>query len=516
MWSKVGSGWIATPGPSGRPRRPPARPPTCASDQQHVGVLAVDDDSGRRRPASSRLARSAVTATPSSRPARRASPVSATVAMRVPAAMPGSSRVFAASSPSARSSSAASTPMASSGEQSSAAPASSITRFQLHRAGADAAAFLVDRSGRRRPSRPAGARAPDRSPRSVSMVRRTSASAPWSASRRRHRIAERDPFLRRQMSQPRLPSFPKGLDPCRGGSPTRAPRARGPGQDLRKAEFAGPYWLGSSGSNAMRDDTDFAGKAVLVVGGSSGIGNGIAHAFKDRGAKVAVWGTRPKAEDYRADEGSDLSGLAYAQVDVGDPGAIEAAAEPFDTLDVLVLCQGWVVYRRGEFERPGWDRVMAVNLDSLMGCARKFHDQLAAAKGSLIIVSFDFRPEGQHRQSGLCRLQSRSDQPYQNPGPSLGGGRYPGQRPGARPRRHQAHQGHHRRTRTPRRGHRPHSRRPHGRTSRHGRGGDLPRLAAGRLCHWAHPDRRWRIVALKGLCPSKRQGSHGTDQRVER
>ncbi|HEY1415595.1 MAG TPA: SDR family oxidoreductase [Caulobacteraceae bacterium] len=137
----------------------------------------------------------------------------------------------------------------------------------------------------------------------------------------------------------------------------------------------------------MRDDTDFAGKSVLVVGGSSGIGNGVARAFKDRGAQVAVWGTRPGATDYRQDEGSDLSGLAYAQVDVGDPEAIEAAARPFATLDVLVLCQGWVVYRRGEFERPGWDRVMAVNLDSLMGCARKFHDQLASARGSLIIVS---------------------------------------------------------------------------------------------------------------------------------
>lgn len=137
----------------------------------------------------------------------------------------------------------------------------------------------------------------------------------------------------------------------------------------------------------MQDDTDFTGKTVLVVGGSSGIGNGIAHAFNDRGARVAVWGTRPGAADYRTEEGSNLSGLAYAQVDVGDPEAIEAAAEPFGTLDVLVLCQGWVVYRRGEFERPGWDRVMAVNLDSLMGCARKFHDRLAAAKGSLIIVS---------------------------------------------------------------------------------------------------------------------------------
>lgn len=137
----------------------------------------------------------------------------------------------------------------------------------------------------------------------------------------------------------------------------------------------------------MRDDTDFTGKSVLVVGGSSGIGNGIAHAFLARAARVAVWGTRSSADDYRAEEGSELSGLIYAQVDVGDPEAIEAAAPPFDTLDVLVLCQGWVVYRRGEFERPGWDRVMAVNLDSLMHCARKFHDRLAAAKGSLIVVS---------------------------------------------------------------------------------------------------------------------------------
>lgn len=137
----------------------------------------------------------------------------------------------------------------------------------------------------------------------------------------------------------------------------------------------------------MGDDTDFTGKAVLVVGGSSGIGNGIAHAFRDRGARVAVWGTRASAEDYAAEHGSDLSGLAYAQVDVGNPDAIEAAPLPFESLDVLVLCQGWVVYRRGEFERAGWDRVMAVNLDSLMNCARKFHDQLAATKGSVIIVS---------------------------------------------------------------------------------------------------------------------------------
>jgi len=137
----------------------------------------------------------------------------------------------------------------------------------------------------------------------------------------------------------------------------------------------------------MKSDTDFTGAAVLVVGGSSGIGNGISHAFRERGAQVHVWGTRPSAADYDPAEGSDLTGLGYTCVDVGDPDAIAAAPEPFDRLDVLVLCQGTVVYRRGEFEREGWDRVMAVNLDSLMHCSRRFKDRLSAAKGSIIIVS---------------------------------------------------------------------------------------------------------------------------------
>lgn len=137
----------------------------------------------------------------------------------------------------------------------------------------------------------------------------------------------------------------------------------------------------------MPKDTDFTNRTVLVVGGSSGIGNGIAHAFRERGGRVHVWGTRAQASDYQASEGSDLNGLGYTCVDVGDPDAIEAAPFPFETLDVLVLCQGTVVYRRGEFEREGWDKVVAVNLNSLMHCARKFKAKLASTRGAMIIVS---------------------------------------------------------------------------------------------------------------------------------
>ena len=131
---------------------------------------------------------------------------------------------------------------------------------------------------------------------------------------------------------------------------------------------------------------NFTGKQVLVVGGSSGIGNAAAQAFRAAGAEVAVWGTRPAAEDYRGDPGCDLEGLVYHGVDVADRTLVDAAPGEA-SLDALVLCQGIVVYERGEFGREGWDRVMAVNLDSLMDCANKFRPALARAGGSLVIVS---------------------------------------------------------------------------------------------------------------------------------
>ena len=134
-------------------------------------------------------------------------------------------------------------------------------------------------------------------------------------------------------------------------------------------------------------ELDFTGKTVLVVGGSSGIGNGVAHGFRARGAKVFVWGTRASRDDYQAADGSDLQGLEYDQLNAADFEALSAYEAPFSTLDVLVLCQGTVRYGREEFEKPGWDEVMGVNIDSVMHCANKFKPLLAQAQGSIIIVS---------------------------------------------------------------------------------------------------------------------------------
>ena len=135
------------------------------------------------------------------------------------------------------------------------------------------------------------------------------------------------------------------------------------------------------------NDMDFTGKTVLVVGGSSGIGNGVAHAFCNRGATVHVWGTRANASDYARAEGSDLDGLYFARVDVCDFKALEAYSPPFKRLDVCVCSQGIVRYKRGEFAMDGFQDVVDVNLNSVMACAIKFKPMLAAANGSFIVLS---------------------------------------------------------------------------------------------------------------------------------
>lgn len=132
---------------------------------------------------------------------------------------------------------------------------------------------------------------------------------------------------------------------------------------------------------------DFSGRTVLVVGGSSGIGNGIARAFSICGAGVHVWGTRPSEDDYAGEAGSDLSGLAYECMDVADASLVQAYVPPFQSLDVLVQCQGTAQYGRAEYARDGWNRVLDVNLNSVMWVATKFRTMLAETRGSMVIVS---------------------------------------------------------------------------------------------------------------------------------
>ncbi len=132
---------------------------------------------------------------------------------------------------------------------------------------------------------------------------------------------------------------------------------------------------------------DFSGKIACVIGGSSGIGNAIAQSFLAQGADVHITGTRDAADDYTKDEGSNLDGLHYHQLDASNDEAISAFRKNFDRLDVLICSQGMVLYKRAEFEPENFAKVIQLNLSGLMTCAGQFYDLLKQAKGSLIIIS---------------------------------------------------------------------------------------------------------------------------------
>jgi 3-oxoacyl-[acyl-carrier protein] reductase len=129
---------------------------------------------------------------------------------------------------------------------------------------------------------------------------------------------------------------------------------------------------------------DFAGKTVVVTGGSTGIGNACARGFLAAGARVIVTGTRAAAADYAGTDG-DLTGLEYHRLDQGDRDAVAAFDPGLTRLDALVVAGAKVAYRRQEFEIDTFADVLATNLTGPMQLATKFRSVLAG-QGSITVI----------------------------------------------------------------------------------------------------------------------------------
>ena len=126
---------------------------------------------------------------------------------------------------------------------------------------------------------------------------------------------------------------------------------------------------------------DFAGKSVLVTGGSQGIGFGIASAFADAGAQVHITGTREEPAAYP----NDLSRFHYHRARMQMPQERAALAASIEQLDILVNNAGMA--RDDEYDFQAYGEVIEVNLNAVVDLCYRFRGRLARQKGAIVNIA---------------------------------------------------------------------------------------------------------------------------------
>ncbi|MEU9096190.1 SDR family oxidoreductase [Streptomyces sp. NPDC048361] len=132
---------------------------------------------------------------------------------------------------------------------------------------------------------------------------------------------------------------------------------------------------------------ELTGKAVVVTGGTRGVGAGIAKAFLGAGADVVVCARRPPDQPVERDGRT----AAFRPLDLREPDAVrnffaEVAAD-YGHLDVLVNNAGGTPYRLlGEGEAERHERVVELNLAAPLRASLAARPYLRDAHGSVVMI----------------------------------------------------------------------------------------------------------------------------------
>jgi len=134
----------------------------------------------------------------------------------------------------------------------------------------------------------------------------------------------------------------------------------------------------------------FEGEAVVITGGSSGIGKSLARAFLDAGANVTIVGHQARLLQEALEELKAVAGgVSALQCDVSDLSQVrEMVARQLETgpPDILINNAGYATYtpvEQASSEEIG--HLIGVNLLGAMYCAREFLPGMIARGGGRIV-----------------------------------------------------------------------------------------------------------------------------------
>jgi NAD(P)-dependent dehydrogenase (short-subunit alcohol dehydrogenase family) len=133
------------------------------------------------------------------------------------------------------------------------------------------------------------------------------------------------------------------------------------------------------------------GQTVLITGGGSGIGLGIAAAFAAQGCRVAICGRRAEVLQAAAQSIQSETPVLFHEVDVAERASVDRlfawVAKTWDTLDILVNAAGVNIKTRtmSEMQPEQWDQVLAINATGVYNCLHAALPLMRPRKQGLIL-----------------------------------------------------------------------------------------------------------------------------------
>ena len=119
---------------------------------------------------------------------------------------------------------------------------------------------------------------------------------------------------------------------------------------------------------------------AVIIGGSRGIGAGVAEVLRGKGWTLTVTGVRDAEVAMYA---AQYEQTTCAQLDVCDASAVTSFFAGLDSLDGLVNCAG-ILMREAEYDIANFEKVIDVNLTGTMRCCLAAYGLLAAGGGAIV------------------------------------------------------------------------------------------------------------------------------------